>query len=78
MNTPASSKSNLVPYSVDSDNIPIDLKDNIESSLMGKEESLMASGQAEMYGKTEELKMIELMLLMRTRKHYCVVAEMLK
>jgi hypothetical protein len=63
---------------VDSDNIPIDLKDNIESSLMGKEESLMASGLAETYGRTEELKTIELMLLMRTRMHYCVVAEMLK
>ena len=78
MNTPAFSKSNLVPYSVDSDNIPIDPINNIESSLMGKEESLMASGPVEPYGKTVELKMIELTLLMRTRMHYCVAAEMLK
>ena len=78
MNTPAFSKSNLVPYSEDSDNTPIDPINNIESSLMGKEESLMASGPVEPYGKTVELKMIELTLLMRTMMHYCVAAEMLK
>ena len=77
MNKPASSKSNLVPYSVDSDNTPIDLKGNIGSNLTGKEESLMASELAETYGKMVELKMIEVML-MRTKMHCCVGAEMLK
>lgn len=74
MNTPASSKRNLVPYSVDSDNTPIDLKGNIGLSPMGKEELLMALELAERNGKMVELRMIEVML-MRTRMH-CVGAEM--
>ena len=51
---------------MDLDNTPI----NIGSSLRGKEESLIASELAERYGKTAELKMIEVMLL-RTKVHYC-------
>jgi hypothetical protein len=38
----------------------------------------MGSGLAERYGKTVELKMIEVMLLMGTKMHYCVGAEILK
>ena len=78
MNTPASSKRNLVPYSVDLDNTPIDQVGNIGSSLMGKEEQLMESGLAETYEKMAELRLIEVMLMMKTKVHYCVVAEMSK
>ena len=53
---------------MDSDNIPIVLKGNIESSPTGKEESLMASEPAEPYGKTVELMLIEVML-MKTKMH---------
>jgi len=66
MNTPASSKSNLVPYSVDSDNTLIVLKGNIGSNLMGKEESLMESGLAVRYGRMVELR-LNVVMLMRTR-----------
>ena len=61
----ASSKSNLVPYSVNSDNTLIDLKSNIRLNLMGKEEWLMESELAETYGKTVELGV----MLMRTKMH---------
>ena len=46
---------------------------------MGKEGSLMASGLAETYGKAVELRMIDPMLLMRTKGYYyCLGAEKLK
>lgn len=70
MNTPASLKNNLVPYSVDSNNTPIDLKDNIESSLTRKEEWSMALELAETREKTVELRLIVVML-MKTMMH-CV------
>ena len=40
-----------------------------------KEESLMESGLANRHGKVGELRMIKVLLSMRTRTHHCVRTE---